>query len=75
MTEKVIYVCKGCGSTDILFNAYAKWDEETQQMVLCSSYSHPYCVTCESGCEVEKVNLNETDKFNQGRANLKDLGF
>ena len=36
--------CPECGSTHITRDAMAKWDETTQQWVLCATYD---CETCQ----------------------------
>lgn len=38
--------CKNCGSTEILRDAYARWDQETQEWVLHSIYDEALCVCC-----------------------------
>lgn len=40
--------CASCGSADILRDAYACWDADTQQWVLHSCYDEYRCETCDS---------------------------
>jgi hypothetical protein len=49
--QRVRHVCCNCGSSDIVRNARAWWNEDQQQWVLCGLYD-VICRTC--GCEVPK---------------------
>ena len=63
MTDKQVgYICKHCGSPDILFDAYASWDYINQRMELHSHYDKGHrCNECGGeDCEIE-VDM-ETDK-------------
>ncbi len=40
--------CTSCGSADILRDAYACWDVDTQQWVLHSCYDLFRCETCDA---------------------------
>lgn len=44
---KIKMVCKHCGSDNVHLDAYADWDEDTQQWVLGSTYDHEFCSDCE----------------------------
>ncbi len=46
-------VCATCGSTDIKVDAWAMWDEATQQWVLEDTYEHTYCCDCEGQCSIK----------------------
>jgi len=46
--------CTHCGSDDILIDAWAVWDVETQQAVLHSTYDNWYCESCEGECNVSE---------------------
>ena len=39
--------CSSCGSADILRDAWACWDVDTQQWVLHSCYDEYRCETCD----------------------------
>lgn len=39
-------ICEACGSEDILVDAYASWDVETQKYVLHSTYDDTRCNDC-----------------------------
>ena len=56
MTDKQVgYICKHCGSPDILFDAYASWDYINQRMELHSHYDKGHrCNECGGeDCEIE----------------------
>lgn len=40
--------CTNCGSVDILRDAWAVWDVDTQQWVLHSCYDAYRCETCDA---------------------------
>lgn len=39
--------CRSCGSTEILRDAYACWDQDRQEWVLHSCYDLYRCESCE----------------------------
>lgn len=51
-------VCKYCGGTDVLFDAYVEWDEIGQrydvQNVMDKGH---YCATCDSECSVTWIDI------------------
>jgi len=46
----VQFHCKKCGSDDLKWDAWAKWDNESQQMQLAEHYDHCECNNCEEKC-------------------------
>lgn len=54
---KQIYVCRYCGTDDILEDAYARWDVETQQFELSSTHGNAVCEN--EDCEASQ--RSETD--------------
>jgi len=52
---KIKKVCNKCGSTDICVDAWASWDEVTQEWVLANMYEATFCNDCEQECDI----LNE----------------
>ena len=53
---RVALVCVECGSNDILFNASARWDVETQKYRVANIHDNGHhCMDCDSLCEVEKA--------------------
>ena len=56
---KVSYVCTECGSNNVMWDAWAKWDEDTQEMYMENYYDHTYCNNCDGECSVEEVVIDE----------------
>ncbi len=48
--------CRSCGSSDILRDAWACWDVDTQQWVLHSCYDAFHCEDC--GCDTKRVDFS-----------------
>lgn len=46
MTDDVIFVCPHCGSSNVLWDAYAEWDTATQDFSLRSSFDYAVCDDC-----------------------------
>lgn len=44
--KKLRMVCPECGSTGVVRDAYAEWDEEEQDWVLLAVYDHAACNEC-----------------------------
>ena len=50
------YVCKTCGSTELVWDAWAAWDVESQKFVLESNLDYCDCQNCEGETTaVEKI--------------------
>jgi len=58
LMEAVKKVCSYCGSTDVLVDAWAKWDEETQTWVLHSVYENSICNACDGEAEIKDKPLD-----------------
>ena len=41
------YICGDCGSTNLVYDASARWDTGNQRMELSSTYDHCDCLDCE----------------------------
>jgi len=54
---KVDWVCEHCGSNDVLVDAYAEWNVDTQQWEIHSTFNKgSYCRECDGECRLtEKV--------------------
>lgn len=48
MTPKHTYLCKHCGSNDVLFDAWAQWNDETQEFELSNTFDDALCGECEA---------------------------
>lgn len=44
---KITICCGRCRSSDVRRDAYAEWNAETQDWVLCDVYDHGFCNACE----------------------------
>jgi len=53
--EKILYICDKCGSSSILWYAWAAWDEENQAMVLNHYFDQTFCKECDGACIVIKT--------------------
>ena len=45
--KQVGYICGVCGSTNLVYDAYAQWDVDNQRMELRSNYDQCDCLDCE----------------------------
>lgn len=52
---RVKYVCRTCGSDDVLRDAYAKWDIPAQEWVVHSLYDNNVCEVCGSESKIDAV--------------------
>lgn len=53
--ENIKLVCTICGSENILIDAWASWNPETQKPELHSTYENWHCVDCDGECNVDEV--------------------
>lgn len=57
---KIKKVCSYCGSENILFDAYAKWDVEKQEYVHDDVlYGNVFCEECKGECSVREIKIEE----------------
>lgn len=54
------YVCSKCKSPEVLFDAYAMWDINKQEMIVQTTFDNTVCEPCGGECKVEKVQLEDT---------------
>lgn len=45
--KKIRYTCSTCGSTNIVWDAWASWNEEEQVMELENTFDDCFCNKCE----------------------------
>ena len=56
--KKVQMVCGTCGSTDVLSDAYAQWNTETQAWELSSLFDKgAVCNVCDGETRIKEVSL------------------
>ena len=51
-------VCKKCGSTCVLCDAFAEWDEEKQEWVIASTFENSFCEGCDGECIIVDEEIN-----------------
>lgn len=44
---KLTLICERCGSDNVLVDAWARWDYETQAYVLASTQEYEWCEHCD----------------------------
>ena len=44
---RVTFTCKTCGSKLVTRDAWAEWDEDSQNWVLGAAYDYAFCHACE----------------------------
>lgn len=49
---RVRKICETCGSTEVVRDAWAEWDEDDQQWVLQNVFDDAYCETCEGSATI-----------------------
>lgn len=59
MSKKIRMVCATCGSDDVLADAWASWDINSQQWELSQTFDEKYCNNCEDSCKLIEEPINE----------------
>jgi hypothetical protein len=55
VTEKVKMVCAHCGSEDVVADAYAEWDVESQTWEITQTFDKGgYCSQCDGETRIER---------------------
>jgi len=55
-------VCSLCGSEDVLADAYAFWNAETQQWEVSNVFDKgAYCNNCDGECRIEEAEAETAD--------------
>jgi hypothetical protein len=54
---KCKYICSHCGSENVLRDAWAAWDVDTQTWVLASVFYAGFCDHCEGEVTVKAVEI------------------
>lgn len=52
--NKHTYVCTTCGSDQVLLDAWAAWNPDTQKWELSSTFDSAYCEKCMGECQIEQ---------------------
>lgn len=59
MSTKVQMVCRRCGSTQVLRDAWAEWDVDTQQWTLSAVFDHAVCES--DACDGGETSIDEEE--------------
>ena len=65
MTKPQRAKCSHCGGTNILFDAYAAWNEDDQSYFLVSTHDNPLCEDCGGECSVEWVTIPAEERISK----------
>jgi hypothetical protein len=55
--KRITFICSTCGSTKVTRDAWAEWDEASQQWVLGAAYDYSFCHDCENETRMKEVTL------------------
>ena len=50
--KKIAYVCDFCGSEEVLVDAWAQWDKDSQRWELFNTFDAAFCAECDGECSV-----------------------
>lgn len=79
MSRGVRYICKECGTKEVLFDAYVRWDEEAQNWVIVNTFDDAICDECGGECIYEEEWFDIPEKKGEGgtetRRILLENGF
>ena len=48
-------ICNECKSENVVFDAWARWDKNTEQMALDKIFDETYCIDCDSQPSVDDI--------------------
>ncbi|MCB1423188.1 MAG: helix-turn-helix transcriptional regulator [Nitratireductor sp.] len=55
-------VCRACGSTELWFDAKARWNAAIQDFELAEVMQGEYCEACDGQCSIERKPIDPTEK-------------
>ena len=56
--KRVRYVCAECGGTNVVADAYARWDEDLQDWLVENRFDKgSQCHDCDGECRIEEVEI------------------
>jgi len=53
----ITFMCEVCHSKLVTRDAWAEWDEESQEWVLGAAYDYVFCHSCEAETNLEEIAL------------------
>ena len=57
-TKKIDYQCNHCGSSDLLFDAWAVWNAEEQRIELETTFAMTFCKKCDGETHENEISYN-----------------
>ena len=58
---KYNFICSDCKSDDVLADAYAEWDTDTQKWVISNTFDNAFCNSCNG--EANLIKIKVTDEY------------
>lgn len=58
ITKKQNNFCDSCGGTNVLIDAWAKYDPETDEMELYNMFDNAFCEDCDGECTYERRDIH-----------------
>jgi len=55
--KRVTYICNMCGGKTVTRDAWAEWDEDSQEWVLGAAYDYAFCHDCQDETPLVVVEL------------------
>lgn len=52
---KIRMTCSDCGSENVLRDAWASWNVETQEWELGQVFDEAFCEQCEGACKIGEI--------------------
>lgn len=59
---KIRKVCSTCGSDLVVCDAWAAWDEESQEWVLDDVFQYEFCIACQCDTTIKDVPAEVTEE-------------
>lgn len=59
-TPPIRIVCGTCGSDNVSRDAWANWDERTQQWVLGAVFDYGHCHLCDGESRLQELTLKQS---------------
>ena len=56
--KRIDIIRETCGSKEVTRDAWAAWDEQSQQWVLAAIYDYAYCHQCENDTHLSERDLD-----------------
>ena len=63
--SNIYFKCPKCGSDDVIRDAYASWNRDSQQWELCTEFDNFICNACgRADIDPEEVEIGDCDAPN-----------